>query len=210
MTRLNLGSGGRCDKGWTHVDREYPVKVTITKINDEPVHHEGGYFPGKDFVKLDIANDPWPWDADSVEGIVMHHVVDLLTTDEMRRVLAMCHIVLRPGGVLRVSSADIIRGIEAALERDQGWFVEKFGVVFGASQPVHPSSLDFERTLGHFILQGGARKQFLPQLLFMQECVVAGFKEAQPVPFKYTVAEEHWITELDDRAGESWFVEAVK
>jgi len=174
--KLNLGAGGQKAEGWTSVDRAGDVDVT-----------------------LDLVADDWPWPAGSVDGIVLHHILCMLTVEEMATVLANCYRVMKPGGVLRVSDADLARGIQAALRFDFGWFVEYRG---GDSM---------EKTVGFFITQGGARKQHLQGWDLVAQCENLGFRTAgwssdEVVPNSIP----SWVTELDSRQGESWFAWATK
>lgn len=183
--RLNLGCGGVYAPGWWNVDR-VPADDSIAAP----------------YRMLDIVHDPWPWPENSCEGIVIHHVLDLLTQAEMIEVLRRCVMTLEPGRTLRMSGADLDRGIHAAFAGEDEWF----------AQPVlslATGRIDLGATVGFFLLQGGARKQWLRPADLMLACREVGFSATCELRAGVTMGEG-WITSLDSRPGESWFVECVR
>ena len=170
--RLNLGAGGQRAPGWTSVDRAGDVDVL-----------------------LDIANDPWPWSKASTDGIVMHHLLDLLAVNEIDRVLRRCHEVLKPGGLLRISCADLYVGVEAALAGDLDWFPEPRATM--------------AETVGWFLTQGQARRTVLDYERMENMLTFAGFGYFLDDDANTMIAEA-WIFDLDSRQGESWFMNAMR
>lgn len=170
--RLNLGAGGQCPEGWLNIDRAGDVDV---------IH--------------DLTDLPLPFDDQSCGGAVAHHVLDLLPPDTIGPLLDDIHRVLALGALLRISMADLLAGIDAALRQETAWFAEPCATL--------------EETVGWFVTQGGARKTLLlaPALRTLLHGV--GFTETRTCKAGETIGPE-WLTELDSRAGESVFVEAVK
>lgn len=190
--RLNLGCGGQYADGWINVDRAFPIRPNRS-----------------DILTLDVVNDKWPWEPESVDGIVFHHVLCMLTAEEMDIVLVNAARVLKPGGVIRVSDASLERGVRAAIARDHEFFVEM------RPQGVKPDGQGFtpawtwEETVGFFITQGGARKQHLTLKRFTESEALREFGNVCGLPFGETLGAG-WITDLDSRPVESWFAEAWK
>lgn len=194
--RLNLGCGGQIVDGWVNVDRAFdPALQTIAVVEQ------------REMRVLDIAEDTWPWSDETADVIVLHHVVDLLTVAQTRRVLERCFDTLTLGGVLRVSSADHERACRAAIDGDAEWFPEP--IHYGASTGRPTSTIDFVTTVGHFITQGGARKQLLTVEGLAEMCKVAGFPHFYTCPAGATMGPA-WAAHLDSRARESWFAEAIR
>lgn len=169
--RLNLGAGGQQHDGWLAVDRAGDVDIL-----------------------LDLVDDAWPWKRSSIDGIVAHHVLDLLTPAEMQVVLDRCWYVLAPDAVLRVSNANLILGLEQAIIGARPFFAEQRNTI--------------EETLGFFVTQGGARKQHLTPARLMDACKTSGFLgwAFSEEDFDQTVGKP-WMTDLDSRESESWFAE---
>lgn len=170
--KLNLGSGGRLDADWVHVDRAGPVDVTH-----------------------DLTDLPLPFETNSCEGAVAHHVLDQLTARQITGLVGDVHRILAPGALFRISSADLDAGIDAALHNRPGWFPEPHGTL--------------ETMLGWFITDGGARKTRLSADRLRAICETAGFAWSAHRDAHITFGPA-WLTDLDGRETESFYVEAAK
>lgn len=168
--RLNIGAGGQRAPGWTTLDR----------AGDVAVHH-------------DLTDLPLPFETDSCEGAVAHHVLCMLTDDELVALLADIHRILTPFAFLRISDADLTRGVDAAIRGDFDWFPE---------QRESPDA-----RLQWFITQGGARKQFLTTTRLTAALTATGFHDIETVPIGNS--SRAWLAELDSRENESFFMEAT-
>lgn len=170
--RLNIGSGAPGPEGWTNIN----------------------LLPGENIDYAIDVRDGLPFDDNSVDYAVCHHVFDLLTFDEMTRLLEEVHRVLRPEARFRASGADVMRGAARAIAGDWEWFAEL------------RSSM--EETVGFFITQGGARKQMLPVEAVVGACKKVGFRSAMIDVWDYEGPD--FLRSLDSRRRESWFAEARK
>lgn len=170
--RLNIGAGGQHADGWTSLDRAGHVDV---------IH--------------DLTDLPLPFDTDSCEGAVAHHVLDLLPRGALHSLLEDLRRVLQPEAVLRVSLADVERGIDIAFDNDIAWFPERRDTL--------------EATLVWFVRQGGARRQLLTRSRLGEFCQDAGFNNFQVFgdPAGKTFGPK-WLTDLDGRFQESFYAEA--
>jgi len=81
MTKLNLGSGGRPLEGYINVD----ISATAPKV--DLVH--------------DLNKIPWPFESESIEGIVMSQCLEHL--DDHNSAMREIFRVLKPGGSAVIS-----------------------------------------------------------------------------------------------------------
>jgi predicted SAM-dependent methyltransferase len=84
---LNLGCGTRPMKGWINIDRARGPEVQVV---------------------WDLA-DKLPFADSTCAAIFSEHVIEHLTRDAAAELLSDCCRVLRPGGVLRISTPDAER-----------------------------------------------------------------------------------------------------
>jgi predicted SAM-dependent methyltransferase len=83
--KLHLGCGPHIFEGWKNVDLE----------------------PGSRGVKADLRKG-LPWQGtETVDYIFTEHFIEHLTRDDGQRFLDECYRVLRPRGVLRISTPDL-------------------------------------------------------------------------------------------------------
>jgi SAM-dependent methyltransferase len=78
--RLNLGCGNDLREGYVNVDDESSNRIT-----------------GGRFIQHDLTDMPWPFEDESVEEVLMWHVLEHLS--DTYRVMAEIRRILRPGGV---------------------------------------------------------------------------------------------------------------
>lgn len=167
--RLNIGSGAQRAEGWATLDRAGDVDV---------VH--------------DLTGLPLPLETDSCEGIVAHHVLDLLELDTVVPLLRDLRRILVPGGWLRISCADLRLGVDASLRNDHAWFPEARGTI--------------EESFDWFIRQGGARRWWATPTALHPLLRQAGFGWVLPARAGLTNGPA-WLCEFDSRPAESFFVE---
>lgn len=212
MTRLNLGCGGVVADGWVNIDRSYPPHdVTLDETGLQAWDPE--WRKDERFVLLDLAYSALPCPDRSCEGAVAHHVLDLLRVDEVYDLFSELHRALALGAVFRVSCADVARGIEEAMAGNVDWFPEPcwtsdFQVEVGRN-PYDPENVNLEATLGHFILQGGARQTLVTRPFLEHIAERTGWPHVYESAFGRTMGP-NWITELDSRYEESFFMEFVR
>jgi SAM-dependent methyltransferase len=76
-TKLNIGSGQLRVDGYTNVDREASPAVDVV---------------------WDLMEHPWPFENDSIEGIITWHFLEHLHGDGLIRAMEEIHRILKPGG----------------------------------------------------------------------------------------------------------------
>jgi predicted SAM-dependent methyltransferase len=89
IRKVQLGAGSSRLEGWLNTDIE----------------------PGDGLAYLD-ATKPFPFENDSVHYIFSEHVIEHLTYDEAKIMMAEAHRVLAPGGKMRISTPNLTRFIE--------------------------------------------------------------------------------------------------
>ena len=82
--RLHLACGSNVLPGWANVDLAGPAAV----------------------IKLDLTA-PLPVASDTLEAVYSEHFIEHIDRAQAQRLLAECHRVLEPGGVLRISTPDL-------------------------------------------------------------------------------------------------------
>jgi predicted SAM-dependent methyltransferase len=88
IRKVQLGAGGSRLAGWLNTDIE----------------------PGEGLAYLD-ATKPFPFEDGSIHYLFSEHVIEHLTYDEGKGMMAEAHRVLAPGGKMRISTPDLTRFI---------------------------------------------------------------------------------------------------
>ena len=153
--------------------------------------------PGID-LSCDI-RDGLPLESDSIDYIVSIHAMSEVPYPDLLPVLRELRRVLKSNGILRLSLPDLDKGIQAYLRNDRDYFLIPDDEVksLGGKLIVQLIWYGYSRTL--------FTSDFIEELLFM-----AGFRHVHHCPYKETRSPYGDIVELDNRAQESLFVEAIK
>ncbi len=96
---LNVGCGTDYKKGWINIDNNSDNNIEKLDLN------------------WDLRN-PLPFDDDSVDYIFNEHLIEHLTVEEGKKVMADLMRVLRPGGVVRVATPDLEESVALYLNRN--------------------------------------------------------------------------------------------
>lgn len=98
-TRLHLGCGDHVLDGWANIDA-----LGLSGV-----------------IPWDLTN-PLPVAESTVDFIFSEHFIEHITLEQGRRLVADCHRVLRPGGVVRLSTPDLMKLVEEYLaDRVDEW-----------------------------------------------------------------------------------------
>lgn len=88
-TRVHLGCGRNLLDGWANLDMDGPGGV----------------------VRFDL-NRPLPFPSGSVDHVFSEHFIEHVRLEQATALLTECARILRPGGVLRVSTPDLVRLVD--------------------------------------------------------------------------------------------------
>jgi predicted SAM-dependent methyltransferase len=153
--------------------------------------------PGVD-LPCDI-RDGLPVPADHFDYAASMHALQEIAYPELVGVLRELRRVLRPGGVLRFGLPDLERAIDAYLRRD----VAYFGI------PDHDATT-LAGKLSVQLTWYGRSRSLLTHEFVAEMLDKAGFAVVRRCEYRHTASDYPEIVSLDNRPGESFFVEAVK
>jgi predicted SAM-dependent methyltransferase len=143
--------------------------------------------------------DGLPLADDSLDYVASVHALQEMPYASLLPALRELRRVLRPGGVLRLVLPDLDKGIRAYLAHDAGRFLVPDEEVksLGGKFIVHMLWYGHSRVL--------FTRDFVEELLLKAE-----FARVTHCQYRETASPHAHIVELDNREGESLFVEAVK
>jgi predicted SAM-dependent methyltransferase len=169
-----------------------------------------GEFPEPGWLNSDIKSTPGidivadvrtglPLETDSIDYVVSVHALPELPYPDLVPALAELRRVLKPGGVLRLALPDLDRGIAAYQNGDAEYF--------------HVPDEEARSIGAKFVTQmiwfGYSRSLFVYD--FTKELLEkAGYARVERCAYRQTAGPFAEIVELDNREGESLFVEAFK
>lgn len=140
-----------------------------------------------------------PLDDDSVDYAVSVHALPELSYREQLPALRELRRVLRPGGALRLVLPDLDRAIDAYREGRRDYF----------EVPPEEAGSDGGRFISHILWFGYSRTLFTAD--FGAELLErAGFGGVERCAYRRTGSPFGEIVELDNREGESFYLEARK
>jgi len=100
MNKLHLGCGENVLNGWTNID-----------VGNNP-----------SILRLDLTED-LPMESDTVEFIYSEHFIEHIRRDQAEKLFIECFRVLKPDGVIRISTPDLRKLInEYLLGRMSEWY----------------------------------------------------------------------------------------
>lgn len=177
--RLNIGCGTQVVEGWVNIDADH----TLTQLD--------GIEHGDPLEGL-------PYDDDSIEGAVAHHVLQMVDWLDLVPWLREVRRVLAPGAWLRITVPDFLRAVTAARRGDVDWF---------PIEDAHERSIDGKLCL--YVSQAGATRSVFTSSWLSTLCLRAGFTPVVVAAHLDAVHEgPEWLRALDSRGEESIVVEA--
>lgn len=149
--RLNLGCGPVVVEGWENLDKSPNVLLSklpfvrglLKRLGLITAGQAEGFPPGVKFADL-VKRLPYA-DA-SVEYIYSGHLVEHISPSQAAQLLAECHRVLAPGGVIRFSTPDLREFVDEYLENSGA----------GGDHAVTAAD-EFMRQMGTFVDIDGSR-----------------------------------------------------
>lgn len=171
--KLNLGCGLDVRDGWINLDLNAHAGVVVHDFRQGIPYHDGVF-----------------------DVICAHHVLDMLTLDELEPVLVECRRVLRPTGVLRISTPDLGAAIHRHETEQIEWLDE---IVVGDADPLTKLSL--------WLTYYGTRRTLITPGIWARLVGDAGF--VAHLEMSYGHSTKPHGSELDQRPNESLFLEAI-
>ena len=184
------------------------ARATASRTETRRLHWGCGPVTPSGWINSDVAPHPGvdlccdilqglPLDDDSIDYVVSHHALNDLGLYDQWAALGELRRVLKPDGVLRLCLPDLDLAIAAYQRGDRShFFSNEFRTVSG----------DF---IAYALAWGHTRTPFTYE--FAEELVQdVGFRECTRVEFGKTLSPYPEIVELDARAHESFFLEAIK
>lgn len=89
--KLNVGCGTDYKKGWINIDNNSDQNIDKNKLD----------------LNWDLRN-PLPFDDNSVDFIFHEHFIEHLTVEEGQKIIKDLMRVLKPGGVMRIATPDLV------------------------------------------------------------------------------------------------------
>jgi predicted SAM-dependent methyltransferase len=174
------------------------------------LHWGCGGHPEPGWINSDILDHPdiqlvcdirdgLPLETDSINYAVSIHTLPEIPYPDLVPALRELRRVLKPGGVLRLSLPDLDRAITAYRNGERDYFLIP-------DDEVHSIA---GKMIVQMIWYGHSRTLFTGE--FIEELLLkAGFSKVDRCAFHQTASPFPQIVRLDDREGESLFVEATK
>lgn len=87
--KVNLGSGPHLLHGWINVDLGYPELAV------------------KGLIPIDLSKGSLPWSDGVADFIYSEHFIEHIKRPQALTLMRECYRILRPGGVMRISTPDL-------------------------------------------------------------------------------------------------------
>ena len=149
--RLNLGCGVAVADGWVNIDYAVGARLRRIPVVGALVGRLGilntDWDPG---VVVHDLRKPLPWTDASADAIYSSHTLEHLDREDGRRLIAECHRVLKPAGLLRIvvpdlqgyvaeyttgrlAATDMLEALHVLGARRLGFWKELFSILSGSS-----------------------------------------------------------------------------
>lgn len=199
MLILNIGCGAtRPPFPWVNVDtlRTQIDGEALVQLDKEP-----------NYVEHDLSVLPWPWEENSVDGVLASHFCEHLTLMELQAAIREIYRILKPNGVFRASVPDAAYFRRVHALDDEANAPKLFGEIIAD----HNHSTFMSWALFFY-----GHKQIFTEDSLWCSMVNAGFGPANVMRSQYKAGMRggHYCNELvasqDNRKKFSLFMEAYK
>lgn len=191
--RLNVGCGRDVRDGWVNVDCNQYDTWPLSFIDASLLR---GDVPPANGVYLADVRSGLPFRAQSFDGAVANHVLQMVAWPDLVGWLDEVRRVLKPDTWLRLLVPDLVGAFGAYQGFDPGWF---------PISDEHERSIDGKLCM--YLSQAGATRSVFTSAWLSELCARAGFDEVAVIPGPFTCGPD-WMTALDSRMHESLIVEA--
>lgn len=218
--RLNVGAGTSTVPGWVNLDaspslllaKALPGPILEALASLLPADRRAvlrDYSRAQRRLRFGDARRPLPFRSGSVSAVYSSHFLEHIRREEAAAFLRECHRVLRPGGILRVVVPDLRRLARLYLEGGNGRRLS-------ADEFVASTLLREERRPGLARRLLGSFSDRADHLwMYDGDSLVAlareaGFGDARERAFRESDLADADLLDLQERAAESLYVEAVR
>lgn len=154
---------------------------------------------GHAFVFCDVTK-PVPWKDNSVSLVTSHHLIEHLTREEGAFFLGECYRILKPSGVVRLSTPDLDILTSHHTARD---FKDTYSEEYEAKNAEDDADAFFRMAfMGHKTIYT------YPSLRVKMEA--SGFQEVAKMPYGASRSPEIMTETIDSFPDHSFYIEAVK
>lgn len=127
--RIHFGCGPRVLKGWVNIDLFFTPYADYLKYYTDQFYPSNIRGNKSDFVSFDVTKSSLPLKSNSVNLIFHEDFLEHLNQKEQILFLAETFRVLKPGGVHRVNTPDLLSSMKSHSKFDlgfQGVFIEEW------------------------------------------------------------------------------------
>lgn len=202
--KLNLGCGAQVVETWINVD--YSLGARLAKVPLFGALNRRLRLFNLDWdsrIALHDLTKPLPWTDGSCDAIYSSHTLEHLTRDDGRRLLAECHRVLRPGGILRI----VVPDVKAIVDRYSSGDVPADSLLDELGVLYEKSGSRLKNSLSPFIQYPHKCMYDAPTLKKVMDAV--GFASKARAPLDSEIADIDAI-ELPGRTIDAVVMEGVK
>jgi SAM-dependent methyltransferase len=131
ISGLNCGSGFSLQKEpWLNTDL---IKISDDKGNDTSpgtIAYIKSINDNTDFLYLEHdAREPFPFEDEVFQWIISEHFIEHITPNQAVRWLKECRRMLKPGGIIRISTPDLRIYVKGYLQRRKTFFKQQNNIV---------------------------------------------------------------------------------
>jgi SAM-dependent methyltransferase len=210
-TKLNLGAGFQEAPGWINYDRSRMALLARFPVTRRLLGHRVKWSPN---TRVHDLSAGVPHADASVDVIYSSHMLEHFTRDDAVRLLAECHRVLRPGGLIRLIVPDLEVVARAYLEGDRTLLGNHGGLIADAfCDGMYGGTRGRERLLRRTAKRvmrsdDGGHKWMYDEESLTRRLADAGFVEIRRVP--RGEGRDADAAALDVRGGYHLHMEALK
>jgi len=210
--RVNLGCGTTPTLGWINLDNSPAIKIansplvyrifkSLGFLNAEQIKNIE--WNKKNKIVFGDASKRFPFEDKSIEVIYTSHMLEHLSQSNVENVLKEARRVLQPGGIIRIAVPDLRIIMEDYFQSgDANLCMERL--------MVQPQPINTLKQKLKLLLVGYRHHQWMYDGNSISKMlVIHGFKDVEIMEKGHTKINDPGPLDLNEREGESVYVEAV-
>jgi predicted SAM-dependent methyltransferase len=211
--RVNVGCGATPTLGWLNFDNSLAVRAANWPLAMQALRHarilnghswEFVQVSKRENIRFANATIRIPCPDSSAEVVYSSHMIEHLDRREAQAFLGEARRILRPGGVVRIAAPDLAR------------FVESYSTTGDADEFIASTHMGLARPVGvlsraKWALVGPRHHLWMYDGVSLSKLISdAGFVDVMIMPAGKTSITDPGSLDLEERADESVYVEAVR